>query len=415
MTGRTLTDSSIAALKPAPGRQSEHPDSKVQGLMLRVSPGGTKTWLVRYVAPSGERRRLKIGTYPALSLADARRKALKTRVAIDDDLDPAAELRLSRQRSETLNELAEEYWPAAAKGLHGGRGKPKRATSIATERQRYETHAAREIGSRPFNKLTRGDMRALERALSNKAISQATIAGVLGAVRAILAFAVHEERIPSNPAVGVIRTAALEGRERYWPADQARLLYREFCSDRCEMEPAMKRLQRFLALTLVRKNEALLAKWDEVDLTTRIWTIPGSRMKSGRAHIVPLSEEALSVLREAAELDGAKGWVFKSAFARVGSEESEALNKDAPYIALRRTCKRLGVQQGGPHDWRRTGATLLTGEALGVRRFVVSLLLAHSTSEGAAVTAFYDRNDYLAEKRAALEIWARTLTQSAAA
>lgn len=412
MSKRTLTEASVAALKPTADRQSEHPDSKVFGLMLRVSPGGTKAWVMRYAAPSGERRRMKLGTYPALGLAEARLKALKVRVEIEEDTDPAQLRRERRARSETLDELAGEYWAAAAKGLHGGRGRPKRPGSIAVERQRYEKHAAPRIGSRPFNKLVKGDIRALERALSETDLSQHTIAGVLGSVRALLAFAVHEERIPANPAVGVIRTAALEGRDRYWPANQARAIYGALCGHDGDIDPSMKLLLRFLALTLVRKNEARLARWEEIDLEARTWTVPGGRMKSGRPHVVPLSLEALGVLAEAGKRLGRTGWVFRSSFERPGVKELQPFNMHAPYVALRRLCQQLKVQEGGPHDWRRTGATLLTGEALGIRRFVVSMLLAHSTSEGAAVTRFYDRNDYLSEKRMALERWAAMLSRA---
>lgn len=406
MSKRTLTDALVAALKPLDGAQAEYPDAKVAGLMLRVSPGGTKTWVMRYRAPGGERRRMKLGTYPALTLAGARLSALRTRLDVEQDQDPAAEQKKRRTRSETMDELAGEYWLAAAKGLHGGRGKPKRPKSISIEKQRYEAHASPVIGSTPFNRLTRGDLRSLERVLSTTHLSQSSIAGVLSAVRAILAFAVHEERIPSNPAVGVVRTAALEGRDRYWPPDQARRLYHALRSKDCEMEQSMKLLLRFVALTLVRKDEARLARWDEVDLNARTWTISSARMKGGRPHVVPLSSEAITVLQLAAQYSGAEGWVFESVLRRMDDKSPQPLNKDAPYWALHRLCKRLKVQQGGLHDWRRTGATLLTGEALGVRRFVVSMLLAHNASEGAAVTRFYDRNDYLAEKRIALDKWA---------
>ncbi|MGH6910634.1 MAG: tyrosine-type recombinase/integrase [Phenylobacterium sp.] len=409
MPRRALTDATVAGLKAEPGRQTEHPDTKVAGLMLRVSPGGTKTWVMRYAAPTGERRRMKLGTYPALGLADARLKALKGRTSIEEEGDPAAERARARQLSRTVDELAEEYWSAAAKGLHGGRGKPKRASTLALEKQRYQAHASAAIGGMPFNKLTRGDIRRLERTLSETKLSQHTIAGVLGAVRAILGVAVYDERIAMNPATGVIRTAALEGRERHWTASQARALYEAIAGPSCEMEPAMQGLQRFVALTLVRRDEARLARWDEVDLEGRTWTIPAVRMKGGRTHVVPLSTEALAVLEEVRDQSGGEGWIFPSLFLPEGETGPRPLNRDAPYVALCRTCVRVQAPKGGLHDWRRTGATLLTGEALGVRRFVVSLLLAHNANEGAAVTAFYDRNDYLPEKRGALEAWGQFL------
>lgn len=406
MPSKSLTDATVAALKAEPGRQTEHPDAKVAGLILRVSPGGTKTWVMRYQAPTGERRRMKLGTYPALKLADARLKALQGRAAVEEDRDPAAERKRARQLSITVDELAAEYWLAAAKGLHGGRGRPKRAATLALERQRYQAHAAPEIGKMPFSKLVRGDIRRLERTLSEKALSQHTIAGVLGAVRAILGLAVYDERIAVNPATGVIRTASLQGRERYWSAAHARKLYSTFAMADCELESSMRQLIQFIALTLARRDEARLASWEEIDLEGRCWTIPAPRMKGGKTHLVPLSAAALAVLEQSRTQTEGKGLIFQSLHQTADKRTPRPLNKDAPYVALRRTCKRLGIPEGGPHDWRRTGATLLTGEELGVRRFIVSLLLAHSASEGAAVTGFYDRNDYLPDKRRALDAWA---------
>ncbi len=352
---------------------------------------------------------MKLGTYPALKLADARLNALKSRTAVEEDRDPAAERARTRELSQTLDELAAEYWTAAAKGLHGGRGKPKRATTLALERQRYNRHAAPYIGRSHFNKLKRGDIRQLERVLADTKLSDHTVAGVLGAVRSILALAVHDERIPMNPATGVVRTASLESRDRHWTAAEAEALYAALADPACELDPSMKKLQRFLALTLVRRDAARLATWDEIDLRDRVWTIPGSRMKGGKTHVVPLSQEAVSVISPTGSV-GKKSELLFPSLTTSDDGCPRALNKDAPYVALRRLCRRLSIPDGGLHDWRMTGATLLTGEAAGVRRFIVSLLLAHNANEGAAVTSFYDRNDYLPDKRRALEVWARFLT-----
>jgi integrase len=411
----TLTDSGVAALKPTPGKQVDYPDAKVPGLAIRVSPGGTKTWLLRYMAPTGERRRMKLGTYPALKLADARSRALKSRAVVEDDRDPVAEKAQAQAQSASLNDLAEEYWGAAAKGLHGGRGKPKRQRSIDVERQRYEAHAAPEIGKKPYSRLTRGDIRELQRKLTDKGLSPHTVAGVLGAVRGILGLAVHEERIAANPAAGVIRTTSLPKRERYWTPEQARTLYAAFACEDSELEPSTRLLLRFLALTLLRRDEARLATWAEVDADARTLTVPAARMKGGKAHVVPLSGEAWSVLQQAKRHFGSKGGlIFPSARLRPGEKERQPLFKDVPYVALRRACTRLDVPGGGPHDWRRTAATTMTGEALGIRRFIVSLLLAHTAEEGAAVTGLYDLNAYLPERRRALDAWAAFITRASA-
>jgi integrase len=414
MSAKNLTEAAVAAIKPVEKRQVDYPDNKVSGLALRVSPGGTKTWVFRYLAPTGQRRRMKLGTYPALKLADARSRALKIRGATEDDRDPAIEREERRRLSASLDTLAEEYWKAAANGLHGGRQRAKRPSTIALERQRYEAHAKPEIGSRPFNRLERGDIRALQRTLTEKGLSAHTVAGVIGAVRSILGLAVFEERILANPATRIVRADALPSRERLWTGAQARKLYRHFTLKECKLEPSMKLLLRFIAVTLARKDEARLATWAEIDLGAKVWTVPSDRMKSGRPHVVPLSTEALEILGAAKAHTRGKGFVFPSLFLRPGEKRPRPLNKDAPYVAIRRACERLKIPAGGLHDWRRTGATILTGEELGARRFVVSLLLAHNATEGAAVTGVYDRNTYLPERRRALEAWGQYVSNGVA-
>jgi len=89
------------------------------------------------------------------------------------------------------------------------------------------------------------------------------------------------------------------------------------------------------------------------------------------------------------------------------------VNADAITKALARTCIRLGIPHGSPHDFRRSGATLLTGEHIGIRRLIIGKILSHDAQEGSAVTEVYDRNEYLSEKRAGLDAWAKFLLEIA--
>jgi integrase len=171
---------------------------------------------------------------------------------------------------------------------------------------------------------------------------------------------------------------------------------------RGKADPTTALALRFAILTLARRAEVAGATWAEIDLATRIWTIPADRFKGGRAQVVPLSTEAVAVLEDARRLQGDVGaFVFASPFALEKPITPHALTR-----ALTRTLTALKLPKGSPHDFRRTGATALTGEALGFRRFVVSKVLGHSAQEGAVVTGVYDRNEYLADKRTALAAWA---------
>nr|WP_272886773.1 site-specific integrase [Phenylobacterium aquaticum] len=161
---------------------------------------------------------------------------------------------------------------------------------------------------------------------------------------------------------------------------------------------------RFLILTLTRRTEAAGGHWREIDRAAKTWTIPGTRTKNGRAHVVPLSPQALQVLDMAQTLPGASqdGYLFPSP-----SDPREHLDPHAVTRAVNRICTRLKLPPASPHDVRRTGATTLTGERYGIRRFIVGKVLGHTSNDGPAVTSIYDRNEYLPDKRLALEAWGR--------
>lgn len=428
------TDRQLSALRPGP-KPYEVPVGDTRGLAVRVFPTGTKSFEFRYVALNGVRRRLPLGNYPGLSLAKAREDAAEHGVAVTRGGDPAAERaakKAAARTGDTLRELAEAYFTAAAKGLHGGRGRPKRPLTLKVERNRFENHIAQRLGDRRFKDISRADVKGLMRELASTAgLAADTVASVGGTLSAILAFAVHEERIDANPATGVTRPLALRSRDRLFDDEAIGTLWRAL--EAVSTAPQPSRLQkakrpsspagaasrasadlsvalalRFAVMTLARRNDVASARWSEIDLDRGVWTIPAERFKGGRAHVVPLSAPALGVLAEAEKLPGGGGVVvFPSPLHPDPTPEDppRPILAGALTRALTRTLVDLKQPHGSPHDFRRAGATTLTGERYGFRRFVVGKVLGHSVQDGAAVTSVYDRNEYLSDKRAALEAW----------
>lgn len=421
MANVITTDRQIAALKPSTTR-IERGVGGTRGLCLIVYPGGAKIFVLRYVAQNGTRRRLPLGAYPGLSLAEARVEAANLGVAITRGEDPAAErteARVAARLGDTLEELADAYWKAAAKGLHGGRHRPKRDRTIINEKSLWKSHILRKLGDRRFEELKRPDIKDFMRELATEGeLRPASVASVGGVLSNILAFAVHEDRLEANPALGLTRPLGWESRSRLFN-DQALVKLLGALSEAsairldgeqredlaARMGPTMALALRLLVLTLTRRTEAAGARWAEIDLKAGLWTIPPERAKSKRLHVVPLSPEAIRVLEAAKRLPDAGGeFVFASP-----SDAKRHLDPHAMTRAVSRLCKRLDVPQGSPHDFRRSGATTLTGEDYGFRRFIVGKVLGHNAQDGAAVTSVYDRNEYLGEKRAALDAWARHL------
>ena len=186
------------------------------------------------------------------------------------------------------------------------------------------------------------------------------------------------------------------------------------------MSQESKLALRLLLLTAQRCGEVLAVRWEEIDLASGWWTIPASKAKNKLAHRVPLSAQALAVLREAKALNPDRQTVFPS------PRGDRPMVETAVALAVRRnldhftaTARRLFKDDGfalaafAPHDLRRTVASQLTGEEI-CSRLVVSKILNHVEK---GVTAVYDRSSYDREKRAALEAWGRRIAalQAAAA
>jgi integrase len=401
------TDRQVAALKPG-ASPYEASIGGARGLSVRVFPSGAKQWVFRYVAKNGTRRRMPLGDYPGLPLADATTKAAARRVEVVDGEDPAAERLAERKRArtgETLQELADAYFAAAEKGLHREGGRPKRPSSVAVEKTRFKVHIKPKLGDRRFAEIGRSDIKQHMRELASGSIAPDTVASVGRTLSAILAFAVHEERLGANPAAGLTQPLALRERDRMFSDESLAAIWKALraplpegyvksprkpkagAPKRGAAEPAISLALQLALLTLTRRSDVADADWAEFDLAARSWAVPAARHKSRHAHVVPLGDEAIRVLEEAARLNGGaeldpkvrrSGPVFRSPVNHARAITAHGITR-----ALSRTCKDLNLTAGSPHDFRRCGATHLTGERLGFRRFVVSKVLGHAAHDGA--------------------------------
>lgn len=416
MKGVVATEREIYALS-IEDKRYERAVSQARGLSVLVSPNGIKSFVVRYRADDGVRRRIPIGDFPALSLADARIKASRVRIQVYDGRDPMRERAQAREEArfgETFSELAARYWPAAAIGLHGGRKRPLRAQTIARQKSLWAARLEPQIGSRRFKEFRRADMRTLMQGfvLEGK-LSAGSIASIGDVVRALFAFALHEDLVDANPTLGLTRPITPQSRSRLFSDHALGVILGQLddasnerdgrLDPHARLEGTTARALRFMILTLTRRTEVAGAMWSEIDLAARTWIIPPERSKNRKFHVVPLSPEAMEVLHEARR-NAWGDYVFPAARGAEGHVDPHAVTR-----AVSRICARHGLAHGSPHDFRRTGATVLTGEVYRVRRFIVGLVLGHTPNDGAAVTAVYDRNEYLAEKREALNAWGRHL------
>jgi integrase len=217
---------------------------------------------------------------------------------------------------------------------------------------------------------------------------------VLALVRKMFNFAIEREWLEVNPCHLVKAPGEEKQRDRVLSEDEIRLVWKALDDE----SPLIAVLFKVRLLTAQRGGEVHGAAWSEFDLARGWWTIPADRSKNGLAHRVPLSPQAVRILKPWRQAADDSPWVFPSS------------RKTGPHIAhaqkaIERVVRASGVNFRG-HDLRRTAASLMVGA--GVPRLVVSKILNHVET---GVTAVYDRHGYDLEKRAALDFWGKRVDQ----
>ena len=390
---QALTDRTLRSLIAATMHRHDLWDSTLSGFGVRLSPGGHCAFVVRYRV-NGRLRRFTIGPYPRLSLADARQTARDALRDAQGGKDLAAE-KIEARRAETFAELADEYIERHASKKRSGRedirllkGSPHKKKTGKTPHEPI----VKRWGSRKVKDIQRRDVRALLDDVSDRAPIMAN--RVLALVRKMFNFAIEHDWLDANPCQMVKRVAPERQRDRVLSEDEVRAVWKALNDER----PMVAALFRLRLLTAQRGGELHGARWDEIDLKGGWWTIPATRAKNGLTHRVPLSPQAVRVLKALRANDSTAEYLFPS-------RRKARLHIDHAQKAIERIAKRSGVDFCG-HDLRRTAASLMVGA--GVSRLVVSKILNHVET---GVTAVYDRHSYDREKRAALDLWGQRIAR----
>jgi len=414
-----LTDKQVLAIKPAPGKRAEVFDPQEPGLLLRVSDTGGRTWFFRYRLPDGRQPRLKLGTYPATGIADARGKAQAARRVVEAGNDPAAlerkaEVEARARKIRTFDDLMRAYFTACEGGTWIPKGKRKKDQTIAAERSLYERHIKRELGRRPLGEIRRPEIKALTRGMLGAGITtQSNHAHAL--IRQAFSYAVEEELVEINPAMGMASPAPKKARERVlsdaelkavWGAVKEPATVKDCDGNALLISKGVGIAVQLTALLLQRRAEIATMRAEDLDLAQGVWVIPADRAKNGRSHAVPLPSAAVQLIKDALAIKTRRKSPFVFPSPRDG--EKTSIHPDALTRAMGHVMKALKLPLAGPHDLRRTGATLLASERLGITPFIVSQVLNHVTDAGggsATTRRHYNVHLYAVEKRAALTAW----------
>lgn len=381
----------IDRLPPAENRQ-EIPDEEVKGLYLVVQPSGVKSWAVRYRFGRAPKK-VTLGRYPAIDLATARKRAQEALNDVAAGKDPAAAIQAAK---------------AAARESRAARAE-QRTKPGAEMRGRRETEAAfvRELAQRwqgrAVSEVKRAEVHDMLDAILDRGAPPRTnhfFAKLMGD------WAVAHGMADRRPGLS-------RERDRILSDDEIRLAWKAFERAGSLFDAVGK----LLLLTGAQRDEVVSARWSEINLETKTWTIAKERSKNGVAREIPLSDAALRIIENLPRVEGGDSLLF----ATTGETAAEGFSgaKTAIDRTMFEMMKGEAEARGGDptllrppapwtfHDLRRTVAANL--QRLGIKLEVAQAVLGDARMGRAGVTDVYPTREYSAEKRIALAVWANRL------
>jgi len=388
---KALTVRTIDTLA-TPEARREVPDGLLRGLYLVLQPSGARSWAVRYRNTAGTPRKHTLGTYPAIDLRSARELAQQALIEVAKGSDPSADRKAARTGAKVLSDrdlvekVAEQFIERYAKANTKSWPEAKRILDREVVAHWRGRHLA-AIGRADIHELLDGVVDRGSPVMANR---------VLAALRKLCSWAVDRGIITSSPCTGIKAPTAERSRDRVLSDDELRGVWTA-----CDaIGWPFGALVKILLLSGARRDEVGRMRWSELDLDGKTWTLPRERAKNGVAHVVPLSDPVLTILRGLPRI-GASDFVFTVTGKTAVSGFSNAKERIDALLA---------ASHGEPvpawvfHDLRRTCATGLA--RLGTALPVVEKVLNHTSGSFGGIVGVYQKHGFADEKRHALTAWA---------
>lgn len=387
---KPLTDSEIRNAKPdiKPRRLFDG-----DGLHLLINPDGSKYWRLKYLFNSKEKR-IGLGVYPKITLAEARNRAIKERHTLKDGADPAAERRAAKEAR--LKKAANTFKAVALEWFERKQASWAKATARKVN-EALTIDLIPSLGQRPIAEITTSEvvdaLHAIEIRSPHMADKARQYCG------AIVRYAVRTGKREEGRLLdlrGVLNPLTESHFSTFGEKDLPEFLKNlEAYKGAKQTRFALKLLMH----TFVRPSELVGAKWNEFDLDASEWRIPAERMKMRQPHIVPLADNVVKLLRGLHTLTGNSPFLFPGERAPL----SQSMARDTLSKALR----SMGYQGiATPHGFRAMASTMLN--EMGFHPDVIERQLAHK--ERNKVRAAYNRAQYLDERKRMMQQWADFLS-----
>lgn len=413
-----LSDTKLRNLKPG---EKPYIESDEGGLHIEVMPGGTKAWRLRYrVGGRGAKQeKVTLGDYPAYSLAEARAWRDDCKALAGRGLSPMALKRgdtLPEEVASAVREMAHAFirnWcMKAVERVKAKEAEAKAADTVEAFARRWYAEIVEPanrnprnikrildkdvipaLGGKPMADVTVTDILAITDTIKNRGADQMALQ-TRNVLKRLFAYAIAREKTQFNPAAAIEAKFIAQARSRdvaLSPEEIGRLLRAIYQSS---MKRAHKLALHLLILCMVRKSELIEAQWEELDLASAEWAIPGERMKKDKPHLVSLSRQAVAMFEELKGLASGSEWVFPS---------NQSLNQPIAHSTLNVAVRALDidVRDFVIHDFRRTASTHL--HEAGFNSDWIEKCLAHETK---GIRGVYNRAQYADQRREMLQWWA---------
>lgn len=380
-----LTELTIKNLKPT---NKSYQVTDAGGLVLEVSPSGGKLWRWRY-RYQGRAQMLALGRYPSVSLAEARKRRDEARQILESGKHPAREkkiqkLRKAHEGENSFEKVARRWLEMKEAGLNH-----KYATQCLT---RMEQHVFPAIGALPLVDITIPDVVEVVEAIGKRGTVE-TAKRMKQLIGQVFRYAAQRGLCQHNPAADlrdILPTQEEKHHACIHPSELPVLLAKIEAQSNSFGKYAMK----LLALTFVRTSELIGAKWDEIDWAKEEWHIPKERMKMKRPHIVPLSRQALAILKQLQAITGDKTHIFHSP-----ASKSKHISNGTVLMGLR----RMGYKNKMTgHGFRTLASTILNEK--NYPPDVIERQLAHEDED--KIRSAYNRAEHLLERKKMMQEYA---------
>ena len=378
-------------------KEKEYSLNDGNGLALRIKPIGTKIWIFNYQRPITKKRaNLTLGKYPALSLAKARTKAIEARELLVDDIDPKDyrdDQLLSKQTklNNTLQVVFDSWFSVKKTSI--------KELTAKKLKQRLDKYLLSYLGKKPINEVTAPQTIKVLQPLANEGKLE-TVGRICRNLNEIMTFAVNTGIIEHNRLAGIGKAFAapkVTNQASLKPEELPKLLT---TLNYANIKNITRCLIEWQLHTMTRPSESAGARWDEIDLENQLWNIPADRMKKGRPHTIPLTDQTSALLETIKSITPESEFIFPGHTSRKKHVSSQTANK---------ALERMGFKgQQTSHGLRALASTTLNEQGFDVD--IIEAALSHVDKD--KVRSAYNRTDYLERRKVVMSWWSNHIEEA---